>query len=450
MWGAPSEFGCHGRSSDAPLRRLRPSDHVPPNPLPRLTREPASAAVADLGPYEEDVTRALETGLRLMYFPARLERLFEYETRQARSSHLVAVGILWISLGMFAAIVLPAGAGSTPFGMNAVVRLGIVTPILIAVVGAVWWGVSPFVRESLMTVASIVAPASMILGVMFTPGADLGANRGALTVILLFITVVIRLRFWFAAAACFAIVAVQVGVPWLLNVPVPGSALLALVTIACTLTANYALEREYRLNYLQRLRGRIQGAKLGALVEQLHDLSQRDSLTGLANRRALDSLLADLCARNERFAVILVDVDGFKAFNDSYGHQVGDDCLRRVAAMLRASLRFTADRIARMGGEEFAVVLPQTVLEDARTMAERMRNSIQDLRIPHVASPTGDVVSISAGVGVCDGCTSPAEVISAADKALYRAKLLGRNRVEVAGAAADEASLPTLQIAAST
>jgi diguanylate cyclase (GGDEF)-like protein len=224
---------------------------------------------------------------------------------------------------------------------------------------------------------------------------------------------------------------VQVGVPALLNVSVPGSVTLALITIACTLTANYALEREYRLNYLQRVHGRIQGAELGALVEQLHDLSRRDSLTGLANRRALDSLLEELCARNEQFAFILVDVDGFKAFNDSYGHQIGDDCLRRVAAMLCASLRFPTDRVARMGGEEFAVVLPQTDIEAARTIAERMRNSIHELRIPHAGSPTGDVVSISAGVSASTASTSPNEVVAEADKALYRAKLLGRNRVEV-------------------
>ena len=409
----------------------------------RLTRLPAPAPIADLGPFETDVSQALASGFRWMYFPARLERLFESETQQERSSHLVAVGILWIALGLLFAIVLPpTDAGPTPFGMKVAVRVGVVTPILLIVVAAVWWGVRPLLREFLVMMASVIAPVSMMLGVMFTPGADLGSNRGALTVILLFITVVIRLRFWFAATACFALVAVQVGAPALLNVPVPGSVPLALITIACTLMANYTLEREYRLNYLQRLRGRIQSAEMSALVERLHDLSQQDPLTGLANRRALDALLEDLCARKERFAVILVDIDGFKAFNDSYGHQIGDDCLRRVAAMLRASLRFTTDRIARMGGEEFAVVLPQAALESARTMAERMRNSIYDLRIPHAASPTSGVVTISAGVSVSTGSTPPNAIIAEADKALYRAKMLGRNRVEVAR---DDVSEPFLR-----
>ena len=410
----------------------------------RLSRQADVTPVTDLVPYEEDVARALTGGFRWMYFPARLEQLFESETQHARSSHLVTVGILWIALGVLYTIIQradPVTAGA--FGVDAAVRLGVVTPILIAVTFAIWWGVRPFLREFLMTMVNIIAPASMILLVAFAHDGDVGVQRGALTIVLLFITVVVRLRFWYATAACLTIVAVQVGIPSLLNAPVPGSVPLVLVTIAATLTANYTLEHEYRLNYLQRVHGRIQSAQLAAMVEQLHDLSQRDSLTGLANRRALDGHLEELYAQHERFAVILVDVDGFKAFNDCYGHQIGDDCLRRIAAMLRASLRFTSDRIARMGGEEFAVVLPRTTLEDARITAERMRHAVYGLQIPHVASPTGHVVTISAGVSASAGPTAPAELITAADRALYRAKAMGRNRVEVAREPFDQTLEPS-------
>ena len=137
-----------------------------------------------------------------------------------------------------------------------------------------------------------------------------------------------------------------------------------------------------------------------------------------------------------------MDVDAFKAFNDTYGHQIGDDCLRRISAMLRASLRFATDRVARMGGEEFAVVLPRTTIEDARTIAERMRRSVYDLQIPHAGSPETRMVSISAGVSAYGGGASPAQVIADADKAMYRAKMLGRNRVEMASTTvADEPRL---------
>ena len=308
-----------------------------------------------------DVDRALSGKFRSLYFSDRLERLFEHETQQARSGHLVAVGILWIVVGFVAAILFQrSGAGSTPFGMNVGVRAGVVTPILAAVVFAVWWGVRPIAARVSGDAGEHHRAGDVILGVMFSNTGDVGANRGALTVVLLFITVVVRLRFWFAVAACLSLVALQVGVPTMLHVPAPGSVPLALVTIAITLAANYTLEREYRLHYLQRLLGRIQGAQLSEMVEQLHELSLRDPLTGLANRRALDELLGDCAHAASEFAVILVDVDAFKAFNDTYGHQIGDDCLRRISAMLRASLRFPTDRVARMGGEEFAVVLPQT------------------------------------------------------------------------------------------
>lgn len=381
-----------------------------------------------------------------MYFPARLEQLFESETQHVRSRHLVGIGILWIALGVMYALVVRLGPASTDALSVNSLRLAVVTPILIAATFTIWWGVRPFTRELLMMLANIIAPASMILVITFAQGSDVGVNRGALTIVLLFITVVVRLRFWFAVTACVAIVAVQIGAPSLANVPVPGNVPLVLITIVATLIANYQLERESRLNYLQRLLTRIQEARLAATVVQLHDLAQRDPLTGLANRRAIDAELEALCERGERFAVIMVDVDTFKAFNDRYGHVIGDDCLRRVAAMLRASLRNTADQIARIGGEEFVVVLPQTSVENARIMAERMRLAVCGLRIPHAGSPE-HVVTISAGVTGSSAPVSAGEMLSGADEALYRAKSLGRNRVEVTGDLRDDAVLPPHRLA---
>ena len=414
--------------------------------VPLLSRHSGTAPVTDLGPYESEVTTALDRGFRWMRFPSRLEQLFECETQHARSRHLVGIAIVWIAVGVIYAIVTRVGPASTHALSVNTVRMGVVTPILIAVTFAIWWGVRPFTRELLMMLANIIAPASMILVITFAQDSDAGVNRGALTIVFLFITVVVRLRFWFAVTACVAIAAVQIGVPSLVGLPVPGNVPLVLITIVATLIANYQLERESRLNYLQRLLTRIQGDKLEATVIQLHDLSQRDPLTGLANRRALDTQLEALCEKGERFAMIMVDVDIFKAFNDCYGHVVGDDCLRRVGAMLRASLRNTSDQIARVGGEEFVVLLPQTSVENARIMAERMRVAVSGLRIPHSASPE-DVVTISAGVTGSRAPGSAAEMLSGADKALYRAKALGRNRVEVAGEDRDVANLPPHRLA---
>lgn len=414
--------------------------------MPLLSRHSGTAPVTDLGPYESEVTIALDRGFPWMYFPTRLEQLFECETQHARSRHLVGIAILWIAVGVIYALVTRVGPVSTHAVSVNTVRMGVVTPILIAVTFAIWWGVRPFTRELLMMLATIIAPASIILVITFAQHSDAGVNRGALTIVLLFITVVVRLRFWFAVTACIAIAAVQNGVPSLVGLPVPGNVPLVLITIVATLIANYQLERESRLNYLQRLLTRIQGARLAATVVQLQDLSQRDPLTGLANRRALDTQLEALCERRERFAVIMVDVDSFKAFNDCYGHVIGDDCLRRVAAMLRASLRNTSDQIARVGGEEFVVLLPQTSVENAGIMAERMRIAVTGLRIPHAAS-SEHVVTISAGVSGSSAPASAAEMLSGADKALYRAKSLGRNRVEVTDDTREDAVLPPHRLA---
>jgi diguanylate cyclase (GGDEF)-like protein len=402
----------------------------------------------DLGPYESEVANALDRGFPWMYFPARLEQLFERETERARTRHLVGIGILWILLGLVYAVTTRVGPVSTQALSVNTVRIGVVSSILIAVTFTIWWGVRPFTRELLMMLANIVAPASMILVITFAQGSDVGVNRGALTVVLLFITVVVRLRFWFAVTACVAIVAVQIGVPSLVGLPVPGNVPLVLITIVATLIANYQLERESRTNYLQRLLTRIQGAQLAATVVQLQDLAQRDPLTGLANRRALDSQLEALCEKGERFAVIMVDVDLFKPFNDCYGHVIGDDCLRRVGAILRASLRNTSDQIARIGGEEFVVLLPQTSVENARIMAERLRTAVYGLRIPHAGSPE-HVVTVSAGVSGSSAPASAAEMLSAADKALYRAKSRGRNRVEVTGDGREDAILPVHRLTVS-
>jgi diguanylate cyclase (GGDEF)-like protein len=414
--------------------------------VPRLTRHSGNAPVTDLEPFESEVANALDRGFPGMYFPGRLEQLFESETEHARSRHLVGIGVLWIALGVMYALVVRLGPASTDALSVNSVRLAVVTPILIAVTFTIWWGVRPFARELLMMLATIIAPASMILVITFAQGSDAGVNRGALTIVFLFITVVVRLRFWFAVTACIAIVAVQIGVPLLVHMPVPGNVPLVLITIVATLIANYQLERESRLNYLQRLLTRIQEARLAATVVQLHDLSQRDPLTGLANRRGIDAQLEALCEKGERFAVIMVDVDIFKAFNDRYGHVIGDDCLRRVAAMLRASLRCTSDQVARIGGEEFVVVLPLTSVEHARIMAERMRLAVCGLRIPHAGSPE-DVVTISAGVSGSSAPVSAAEMLSGADRALYRAKSLGRNRVEVAGEGREDAIVPARWLA---
>ncbi|EKT4483792.1 GGDEF domain-containing protein [Pseudomonas putida] len=163
----------------------------------------------------------------------------------------------------------------------------------------------------------------------------------------------------------------------------------------------------------------------------LATLAATDSLTGLANRRRLDQVLRQEWARAQRngkpLAVLMVDVDHFKAFNQRHGHAGGDHALREVAKTIEASIRRPADLAARYGGEEFQVVLPETDLAGARLLAERIRTSVEAL------APFADdahAVTVSIGIGLSGIQHDLSSVLGAADEALYRAKAKGRNRVE--------------------
>jgi diguanylate cyclase (GGDEF)-like protein/PAS domain S-box-containing protein len=166
---------------------------------------------------------------------------------------------------------------------------------------------------------------------------------------------------------------------------------------------------------------------------ELASLVRKDSLTGLANRRHFDEILRESWARalagGWPIAVLMIDVDHFKQFNDCYGHQRGDVCLREVAASIADGLFHPDDLAARYGGEEFAVILPRTSTDNAARVAERIRQAVMEMRRPHVTAPLG-IVTVSVGVAAAFPVPSgnPEAVVKAADEALYLSKGEGRNR----------------------
>ncbi|MBI2749694.1 MAG: GGDEF domain-containing protein [Burkholderiales bacterium] len=179
--------------------------------------------------------------------------------------------------------------------------------------------------------------------------------------------------------------------------------------------------------------------ELRAANTALAQLSRHDGLTGLANRRSLDEYLSEqtaLASRHQRMlTLVMCDVDHFKAYNDHYGHQAGDDCLRLVATALKSCCARPADMAARYGGEEFTLILPDTDAAGGTQVAESARQAVVRLKIPHAHSSTGTLVSISCGVAVLrhDTGMTAQELITAADRCLYQAKHAGRNRVVCTG-----------------
>jgi diguanylate cyclase (GGDEF)-like protein len=173
-------------------------------------------------------------------------------------------------------------------------------------------------------------------------------------------------------------------------------------------------------------------------LKRCRDLLERqsycDSLTGIANRRHYEDTLPMMwnfaCRERTPMACIMIDIDDFKKYNDLYGHQAGDDCIKRVATALNALARRKIDLLVRFGGEEFCCLLPKTDLEGALKLAERFRRAVLDLRIAHEGSQTGPVVSVSQGIAVVAAAShtlTPGLLIKNADLALYEAKAAGRN-----------------------
>jgi diguanylate cyclase (GGDEF)-like protein len=176
-------------------------------------------------------------------------------------------------------------------------------------------------------------------------------------------------------------------------------------------------------------------------AESLRARSYVDGLTGIANRRYFDVALDRELRRAQRLgsemSLLLMDIDSFKAYNDHFGHQQGDACLSTVAQTLAASLKRPADVAARYGGEEFAAILPDTGLEQARALANAIREHVAGLALAHAPAATRGHVTLSIGVSSFDKerLNQPAALIEAADKALYAAKRGGRDCVVVDGEA---------------
>lgn len=177
--------------------------------------------------------------------------------------------------------------------------------------------------------------------------------------------------------------------------------------------------------------------------EALEELTLLDPLTGVANRRFLERFVGREWLREARqrlpIAAIMIDIDHFKDYNDYHGHAQGDACLRTVSQTLRGSLHRPADILVRYGGEEFLVLLPESDLAAAREIAERLRQAVEALALPHPSSPIGDRVTISLGVAAMQAHEGEFDhLLVAADAALYRAKENGRNRVEASAAFAPD------------
>lgn len=398
-----------------------------------------------------ELASQVEVGLlapwHALTFEAPLEARYIQETALSRTRQISITGLIG---GILVMMFLVSDYTLIPdVFFQAVIWRGILTPIVVLLgLVSVHRTRSAAIREHIVVAFGLLAELTIIYLTLRTHSPYRTHYMTGIFLIMLYINIVCQARFFYAVTATICtLAAVSITVYAMDGVPAPvGLSILVvdLTTGILTLLANFQLERQRRRNYLMTTQERLRNEDLAHNNLELRILSEADPLTGVYNRRALDRRLDDMFERCRRrqspIGVIMVDVDHFKAYNDSFGHQAGDRCLQTIAAILLDESRKRRDLVARFGGEEFIIVITHSDTTDVVATAERIRAAIEAQAIP--ATPLDEdgfrTVTASFGVSNCchaaqnDAAVSPitaADLIRTADQALYIAKRTGRNRV---------------------
>lgn len=381
------------------------------------------------------------TRTRLRFSPD-LEKRFESDTGAARARMFVVAGL--VSLCIYDAFLFgDYMLRQANFFEILLLRLGVMTLAGLFSLLLIYRGVSARCREGLMACLVVLAMATSGQIFHITTSPVEMFDPFSFDLILLAGNIVIALRFKYAVAATVAGLLVMAG--YVLSSDSLGvdaqlfSMVLATATAVFTLVANFRIEVTDRRAYLFLLREQLRADAMREDNLTLTQISQTDPLTQLANRRRFEQVYEvtwrDAAAAGDEVGLLMIDIDHFKSYNDTFGHQMGDVCLQRVAAIIGKQVR-KQDLVARLGGEEFVVLLPGTDLPTARRVAERVRTAIEGLGIPHAAASGQSSVTVSIGAAVARplGELTSADLMRQADEALYAAKRGGRNRCHVATA----------------
>jgi diguanylate cyclase (GGDEF)-like protein len=369
--------------------------------------------------------RELRDGVVRLRFAAPLEDAFrrEHLTRARVRTRTWGLVTAFFALTFMLAQLQAAGTSHPLTLLNFVVL-----PLSLLVAWLPW---SRFYLTHYLAIASVVTP---LVSALTAPLSAKAAADGQYEVLILFALQIVAifqftgLLYRTALVTCIAMVATFAAGTVIWSLP-PDAAIKYVVTMGITTLIGAVTFRDAELlSRRQYLEGKL-----------LTELLERDPLTGLKNRRSFDEHLQRIWLQNQRdgrmLAVLMIDVDDFKAYNDTYGHQAGDAALRRIGEVLRELGRRPLDLAARYGGEEFALIMSDVSMEHAGKVAEQLRAAVAGLRIPHAGSRAAPVVTLSVGVAVAKPALgrTPEGLLGLADEALYEAKATGRNGIVVRG-----------------
>ncbi|MCO7233537.1 MULTISPECIES: diguanylate cyclase [unclassified Cobetia] len=373
-------------------------------------------------------------------FPVEIEARFEQDIHQARSHKLALMGLVAIVIYV---LFLFNDWYLRPDHMREaiVIRVGVMTPITLVGLYVLKRGVSPIMREMLMTGFICLAMILTALLLQVSASAHSFLDLFALGLIVLVGNVLFQLRFWYALCSSIFHSSVMLYLVTTHPTPSDSAGLMAfMVFFSITLLSiitNLRSEKAERLAYLLLLREQLRVEEFTEKSEEFRRLASIDPLTEVYNRRHFDSLVNSLLGKQAgsrlQCAVAMIDVDHFKAYNDHYGHVKGDQCLKRIATAISESVHPDVDIVARFGGEEFVVLLPFCTSQQALARAEEICRHVRDLELSHAGNSRHDIATVSIGVsatGTGQNCSFET-LLKQADEALYRAKASGRDRCEL-------------------
>ena len=386
---------------------------------------------------------ALAEPWHVLGFPASLEARYRTNDRVDRLRYQRRVGALGT---FFFAVFFISDAAVVPdiLWLSVVLR----SASLVVMVAALAM-LRPDLPDRLTSAvaASFALPAVTTIATLFSlsRAPDRVAYLNGIMICVTFANICLQQRFrWAACSNAVMLVIVLAALGGSHVAPgVQSLQMLLLVTImVLTLMVAHRLEWQSRRSYLFSEQDQHRKAELQRSNALLTELAERDELTGLANRRRIDRHLQaawEMCAaRCEPIALIMLDVDWFKHFNDTYGHPAGDSCLRAIGGIIRHEIDHSDDLAGRYGGEEFIVIMQGADADAAQSMAERLRLAVERLNIPHSASLVSGTVTVSLGLACAQPRTGlvAADLLQTADTALYAAKQAGRARLVWAALAA--------------